>query len=326
MTRMNQESCCTCARLLVQIQRNDGRSGLPSYSASTLESDSPFQSEKNYSSFNEKGKEEVVFSEKTPAYVIEKEKEDTHWNEKDGSSARENRRLSCCGRIICGECIEGNERFGSYCPFCQVRSAETVDNSAAVSTPSDKPPSYESLQSSESNSRTSPPTYSHTLDSKSQAHPQSQSKTEPQSEDTLHFLSHATDSMTSLSFRYGVPIDALRKKNGITSDHLLLARKTILIPGEWYKGGVSLSPQPVEGEDEERKKSCVRRFMVGCKVSEYDIAVLYLEQANYDLELAMGIYKDDERWEKENPISNKGKGKGKSRYEVAKRRFTGQRS
>ncbi|TGO28025.1 hypothetical protein BPAE_0033g00270 [Botrytis paeoniae] len=323
---MNQESCCTCARLLVQIERNEGRNGLPSYSASTLERDSSLQSTRSDQSFNEKMKEEVVFSEKSPAHDIEKETEDTHWNEKERRSSRENRRLSCCGRIICGECIEGNERFGSYCPFCQVRSAEAVDNIVAASTPSDKPPSYESLHSSELNSRISPPTYSHTLDSKSEAQPQSQSKTEPQSEDTLHFLSHATDSMTSLSFRYGVPIDVLRKKNGITSDHLLLARKTILIPGEWYKGGVSLSPRPVEGEEEERRKSCVRRFMVGCKVSEYDIAVLYLEQANYDLELAMGIYKDDERWEKENPISNKGKGKGKSRYDVAKRRFTGQRS
>lgn len=324
---MNQESCCTCARLLVQIERNEGRNGLPSYSASTLESNSSIQSTRSDASLGGKTKEETVFSEKGPACDIEKERGDTDWNEKERSNSRENRRLSCCGRIICGECIEGNERFGSYCPFCQVRSAETMDNTVAASTPSDKPPSYASLHlSPESNSRTSPPTYSHNLDSKSQPELQLQSKTEPQSEDVLHFLSHATDSMTSLSFRYGVPIDVLRKKNGITSDHLLLARKTILIPGEWYKGGVSLSPRPVEGEEEERRKSCVRRFMVGCKVSEYDIAVLYLEQANYDLELAMGIYKDDERWEKENPISNKGKGKGKSRYDVAKRRFTGQRS
>ncbi len=42
-----------------------------------------------------------------------------------------------------------------------------------------------------------------------------------------------------------------------------------MIPGEFYKGGVSLSPRPVEGEEEERRKAIVRRFMVGCKVSEY---------------------------------------------------------
>lgn len=43
----------------------------------------------------------------------------------------------------------------------------------------------------------------------------------------------------------------------------------MVIPGEYYQGGVSLSPRPVEGEDEERRKATVRRWMVACKVSEY---------------------------------------------------------
>lgn len=55
----------------------------------------------------------------------------------------------------------------------------------------------------------------------------------------------------------------------MTSDHLLLARRTIVIPGEYYKGGVSLNPRPVEGEDEERRKATVRRWQVACKVAEY---------------------------------------------------------
>lgn len=58
----------------------------------------------------------------------------------------------------------------------------------------------------------------------------------------------------------------------------------------------------------------------------YDVALLYLEQANYDLELATEVYKDDERWEKENPIQGKGKGKSKTRQDVGRRRFTGQKS
>jgi hypothetical protein len=61
----------------------------------------------------------------------------------------------------------------------------------------------------------------------------------------------------------------MRRANNLTSDHLLLARRTVIIPGEYYKGGVSLSPTPVEGEDEERRKAVVRRWMVTCKVSEY---------------------------------------------------------
>ena len=61
----------------------------------------------------------------------------------------------------------------------------------------------------------------------------------------------------------------LRRANNLTSDHLLMARRTVIIPGDYYKGGVSLSPRPVEGEDEERRKAAVRRWMVACKVSEY---------------------------------------------------------
>ena len=77
------------------------------------------------------------------------------------------------------------------------------------------------------------------------------------------------DTVTSLSFRYNVPLPVLRKANNLTSDHLLLARRTVVIPGEYYKGGVSLSPRPVEGEDEERRKGILRRWQVACKVAEY---------------------------------------------------------
>jgi hypothetical protein len=84
----------------------------------------------------------------------------------------------------------------------------------------------------------------------------------------LHFVDPNNDSISSLSLSYGVPADALRRTNKMFADHLLAARKTVLIPGEFYKGGVSLSPQPLEGEEEELKKSKLRKFMVKCKVSE----------------------------------------------------------
>lgn len=91
---------------------------------------------------------------------------------------------------------------------------------------------------------------------------------EPPTEDALHFLDPSQDTIPSLSLRYGVPQGALRRKNGLFADHLLAARRTLLIPGEFYKGGVSLSPEPVEGEEEEIRKAKVRRWMVACKVSE----------------------------------------------------------
>ncbi|KAI9783342.1 MAG: hypothetical protein M1839_003876 [Geoglossum umbratile] len=87
------------------------------------------------------------------------------------------------------------------------------------------------------------------------------------SEDVLHFIDRH-DTLVSLSFQYGTPIDALRRANAIWSDNLLHARRTLIIPSEFYRDGISLSPQPVDGEEEDVRKSKVRRWMMACKVSE----------------------------------------------------------
>lgn len=86
--------------------------------------------------------------------------------------------------------------------------------------------------------------------------------------DVLHFVNPSHDSILSLSLRYGVPSQALRRLNGLYADHLLAARRSILIPGEFYKGGISLSPGPVDGEEEDIRKIKIRRWMVACKVAE----------------------------------------------------------
>lgn len=87
-------------------------------------------------------------------------------------------------------------------------------------------------------------------------------------EDVLHFLDPSRDSISSLSLQYGVPQNVLRRKNGLFADRLLVARQTILIPGEFYKDGISLSPQPIGGEEEEMRKAKVRRWMIACKVAQ----------------------------------------------------------
>lgn len=56
------------------------------------------------------------------------------------------------------------------------------------------------------------------------------------------------------------------------------------------------------------------------------MALLYLEQAEYQLEVAVDAYKDDEKWEKEHPIEANVKGNGKTRHDAGKRRFMGQQS
>ncbi|KAM3453503.1 hypothetical protein MY3296_003734 [Beauveria thailandica] len=201
------------------------------------------------------------------------------------------RRVPCCDRIICGECIVNNARFAAYCPYCQISSEPN--------------PLPQGLKA--------PPAYH--VDARRQRQPPTPAPTPPRdpppysarnsaenekaggADDTLHFLNHEHDSILSLSLRYGVPQDALRRANKIHSDHLLLARKTVLIPGAFYKAGVSLSPRPVEGEAEELRKSKIRRIMTACKLVDYGVAQLYLEQAGYNLERAVDTYFEDEAWE-----------------------------
>ncbi|KAF4121227.1 hypothetical protein GMORB2_2189 [Geosmithia morbida] len=137
--------------------------------------------------------------------------------------------------------------------------------------------------------------------SKSPCRTTSDDDDEKPGQDTLHFLDHNHDTITSLSLRYGVPAAALRRANKLTSDHLLLARRTILIPHEFYKAGVSLSPRPLGGEDEELRKSKIRRFMTSTKVADYDVAQLYLQNAGYDFPVAVEAYFADETWETRNP-------------------------
>ena len=137
-------------------------------------------------------------------------------------------------------------------------------------------------------------------------------------DDTLHFLDHSTDTVASLSLRYGVPAHVLRSYNRLAADHLLPGRRTLLVPGAWYRGGVSLSPAPVGGEQEDVRKSKIRRWQVACKEADYDVAVLYLEAAEYDVAAAAEAYFADEAWERENPLDEAGgargaKGKGKAR-------------
>ncbi|KAF2085490.1 hypothetical protein K490DRAFT_75115 [Saccharata proteae CBS 121410] len=246
------------------------------------------------------------------------------YDEKTEKPTEHERRLECCGRAICARCTTDNPRFATYCPFCQVSSVPSPlpqqglrDPPAYSSPPSSPRPARVRLAPLSADEDDRPPAYS--------AHDPVRApgekagggggggggKDEP-APDVLHFVDQDHDSIINLSLRYGVPVNALRRTNNLFADHLLVGRRTILIPGEYYKGGVSLSPRPVEGEEEEKRKAKIRRWQVACKVSEYDVALLYLKQADYDLDAAIEAYKDDERWEKENPLQKSSKGKSKA--------------
>ncbi|KAK4456179.1 hypothetical protein QBC34DRAFT_11728 [Podospora aff. communis PSN243] len=204
-----------------------------------------------------------------------------------------------------------NFRFRSYCPYCQTSTP------GGPSVLVQDPPSYStSVATTPAGLLPSPPPYTLLATASTpqpSSSPSDQEKAaltacEAPGEDTLHFLDHSRDTVASLSLRYGVPADALRRANNIGSDHLLAGRRTVVIPGRYYRGGVSLSPRPVEGEEEEARKAKIRRWMMTCKVSDYEVAMLYLEQADYYFHDAVEAYFADEAWERDHPLENNGQG------------------
>ncbi|KAJ3579562.1 hypothetical protein NPX13_g997 [Xylaria arbuscula] len=217
------------------------------------------------------------------------------------------RQLDCCGRAICGRCIYNNHRFNSYCPYCQISEVDNILPPGLKGAPS--------YARATAVSECAPPPYTRYPTDRLPQDPFDEKSAPPEevAEDTLHFLDHAHDTVNSLSLRYGVPAFALRRANNISSDHLLLGRRTVIIPGQYHKGGVSLSPRPIEGEEEEKRKAKIRRWMMCTKVHEYDVAVLYLEQAEYDLEQAMNTYFADEEWERSHQRSHSANNAKKSK-------------
>lgn len=56
----------------------------------------------------------------------------------------------------------------------------------------------------------------------------------------------------------------------------------------------------------------------------YDVALLYLNNADWDLDAAIDAYRDDEQWETDHPLETKQQAKkGKSASSVGRRRFLG---
>jgi len=187
------------------------------------------------------------------------------YDEKTEKPSQFERRLECCGRAICARCLTDNPRFSNYCPYCQIATGPSaLPPQGLREPPTYSPPDEEHTNEKYADSEL-PPYSAHNAALQPPSEKQANHENAP---DVLHFVDPNNDSINSLSIRYGVPSEALRRTNKMYADHLLAARRTILIPGEFYKGGVSLSPRPLEGEEEEIKKTKLRKFMVTCKVSE----------------------------------------------------------
>lgn len=53
----------------------------------------------------------------------------------------------------------------------------------------------------------------------------------------------------------------------------------------------------------------------------YDVALLYLQQSDYNLDEAIAAFKADERWEKEHPLEAAKKGKSKAPQPSGRRKW-----
>lgn len=225
------------------------------------------------------------------------------------------RRLTCCHRTICATCQYRNPRFQTYCPFCQISS----EPGALPTTGLRLPPSYTSTAGESSIQKSGielPPSY----DSATRQISGVNGAPPVDTEDTVHFLS-AQDSFQGLSLAYKVPVSIIRQHNNIYSDTLLAARKWVLIPRSHYSGpSLSTPPDP----QEEERKNKLRRWMVATKCADYNVAILYLNGSAYDLDIAIDAYREDEQWEKNNPLNGKGKGNVKYRRHQQSGSLSGQ--
>lgn len=125
-------------------------------------------------------------------------------------------------------------------------------------------------------------------------------KPAPQSQfgEIIHYVQPG-DTVASLSLHYSVPVDVLRKSNNIFSDHLLAARRTVIIPPGFF-AGTSRNPLPPGGMEEDQKRVKVKRFQVATKCVESKVAEFYLMEASWDLERALLQWAEDDEWEKKN--------------------------
>lgn len=86
-------------------------------------------------------------------------------------------------------------------------------------------------------------------------------------------------------------------------------------------------------DDRVNARRCCTLFLIANRMSwltisvpisfRYDVALLYLKNADWNLEAAIEAYKEDEQWEKAHPIEAHSKKKGKSARDVGMRRFVG---
>ncbi|RIA86872.1 Carbohydrate-Binding Module Family 50 protein [Glomus cerebriforme] len=197
----------------------------------------------------------------------------------------------CCNRWICDNCLEQNQRFYTYCPFCQEITFTYNKRNDNIS--NNTLPTYEEVIYNDLNE------LNNSLKLNSVNEKLNKKLDEKSNYGAIHYVKK-DDTLIGLAFKYGIEIVDIRKANRLFDDNII-ARSTLIIPN--YVGP-SLSEKLSE---EEEKKMLVKRFQIQSKCIDPIEARFYMEQSNYNIENATQLYRDDILWEMQHPIKEKSK-------------------
>ncbi|KAL6056840.1 hypothetical protein QOT17_015867 [Balamuthia mandrillaris] len=112
-------------------------------------------------------------------------------------------------------------------------------------------------------------------------------------EDFFYHTIQDTDTLQGLSLKYHVSREALKRVNNTSSDIQLMAMKQIRVPKSEHVKAPLPSPQQTE---EQARRATFRKFKSRTECTDEE-AKFYLQEAHYDLEKAMALWREDEDWE-----------------------------
>mmetsp|Transcript_2435 Transcript_2435/g.6128 ORF Transcript_2435/g.6128 Transcript_2435/m.6128 type:complete len:261 (+) Transcript_2435:135-917(+) len=114
-------------------------------------------------------------------------------------------------------------------------------------------------------------------------------------EDWIEVRVTRSDTVSSLAVKYGTNPVMLRLVNKLSSDMMLMSRRSVLVPPDR-----SVAPPPPMTEDELRDQAVrrLRKRMGGA--GSLEEARFYLDAAGGDLDAALADYEADRAWERTN--------------------------
>jgi len=114
------------------------------------------------------------------------------------------------------------------------------------------------------------------------------------------FIKHEvrdTDTLPGIALKYNTTTQAIKQLNKLASDHVF-TRRYLYIP---HDGQTPLPEQtPDEVSETTVRRRLLKDFMKASKISSKEEAEYYLDESDWNLEMALEVYQKDIEWEKQN--------------------------